>query len=306
MKRIGGRLGLGVALPVFLLANCGAVEGPSGGAPPATSAPTGAPTWLTDFAGDEGRWDLVQKGNGSVAFGVPDPRAADNCVVTLLFPGDARLGSADRVGPGFATEIDSKQSFLYGTFRTRLKLATCKPNEEVVNGVFTYFNDGTDANRNGIPDNSEIDIEILCGTPSVVSLTAWTDYQGEPERFVKWTRSIDLATGDYSESPSDHEYGLVPKGNAPELRRPGFPDPGAFYEMGFEWHPSRLRFFLLIDGTEVTLWDLTDARYVPQRPSRWLFNVWHPRTHWFGPGADADYPAGDAEMRIDWARYWKE
>ena len=45
------------------------------------------------------------------------------------------------------------------------------------------------------PDNSEIDIEILCGTPNVISMTTWTDYQAAPERFLKWTRAVDRATG---------------------------------------------------------------------------------------------------------------
>lgn len=305
MRGIGRRVALWVSLAACLPGGCGTVEGPGAGEPLPAPA-TGVPTWSTDFAGEEGRWDVIERGNGRVAFGMPDPRAADNAVVTLLFPGDPSLGPGDRVGPAFATEIDTKQPFLYGTFRSRVQLAACTANEEVVNGFFTYGSDGSDANGNRIADNSEIDIEILCGTPTVISLTTWTDYQADPERFLKWTRSIDLATGDYFESPSDHEYGLVRKGSLPEFRRPGFPDANAFYEMGFEWHPSRLRFFIVIDGTEVTLWDFRDARYIPQRASHWLFNVWHPRTHWFGPGGDADYPSENAVMRVDWARYWME
>ena len=81
------------------------------------------------------------------------------------------------------------------------------------------------------------------------------------------------------------------------------PEPGTFYEMGFAWQPDRLRFFMVFDSEEVTLWDFTDATLIPQNPAQFLFNVWHAPTHWFEGGA-ADYPASDAVMRVDWFRYW--
>jgi len=289
-----------------LLAGCG-----SGATPPPTPtttlpAPSPSPlggAWSSDFASDDGHWETMARSGGRVDFGVADPRGSDGAVASLLFRGDPSLAGSQRVGPGFATEIDSRRQFLYGTFRTRLRLANCRSNEDVVNGIFTYFNDGSDGNGNGIADNSEIDIEILCSTPSVISLSTWTDYQASPERFLKWTRTVDLATGQIAESPSDHEYGLVPFGRDPRLAHPGFPDPDEYYEMGFDWQARRLRFFVVLDGGEVTLWDDTDARYIPQRPAAWLFNVWHPDSHWFGPGGRADFPSSDAEMRLDWARY---
>ena len=249
-------------LAAVALTGCGTTPSPNDATAPASPsaaaspvAPAGPPVWSTEFAGDEGLWDLGVRGGGRVTFGVSDAAASDAVAGALLFPGDPRFGSADRVGPGFATEID---------------------------------------------------IEILCATPSFISLSAWTDYSDA--RFLKLTRVVDFATGDYFESPSDHEYGIVRKGNLPEFRHPGFPDPNTFYEMGFEWHPTRVRFFIVVDGREIELWSMTDARYVPQRSSAWLFNVWHPQRHWFGPAADgdADYPAQNAEMRIDWARYWPE
>lgn len=45
---------------------------------------------------------------------------------------------------------------------------------------------------------------------------------------------------------------------------------------------------------------------MPQRPSAWLFNLWHPAEHWFTPEGPAELPAADAEMRLDWARHWTE
>ena len=298
---------LALLLALVSCAGCGSVAP----APPpvVTLAPgPAAPDWSTEFASEAGQWDVNLRSGGSVAFGAADGHAPDNAVAALVLPGDARLRPGDKVGPGFATEIASHERFLYGTFRTRVELARCRGdhNEEVVNGIFTYFNDGSDQNGNGIADNSELDIEVLCSKPHIVSLTSWTDYEAKPERFRKWTRVIDFATGEYQESVSDHAYDLAPRGSRPEFKRPGFPDPDAFYEVGFEWHASRLRFFIVLDGAELTLWDFQDARYIPARPSNFLFNVWHPRDHWFGPEGDADYPAGDASMRLDWARYWKE
>lgn len=297
----------GLVLVVVTLAGCGSAADP--GAPPVvTLAPAAQPDWSTEFAGEGGQWEVNLRSGGSVAFGGSDARASDNAVATLTLPGDASLQPGEKVGPGFATEIASRERFLYGTFRTRVQLARCRGdrNEEVVNGIFTYFNDGSDRNGNGIADNSELDIEVLCSKPYILSLTSWTDYEAQPERFRKWSRVIDFSTGEYQESVNDHEYDLGPRIGRPEFRRPGFPDPDAFYEVGVEWHASRLRFFMVLDGAELTLWDFADARLIPQRPSNLLFNVWHPRDHWFGPAGDADYPAGDASMRLDWARYWRE
>jgi hypothetical protein len=74
--------------------------------------------------------------------------------------------------------------------------------------------------------------------------------------------------------------------------------------MGFEWHATSLRYFMVFGGKEVTLWTFTDPNYIPTLPAAFLFNVWHSDNWWTG-GA-ADYPAADAVMRVDWFRYWKE
>jgi beta-glucanase (GH16 family) len=222
-------------------------------------------------------------------------------VAVLTFPGDPALDSEDNTSPSFASEIDWEER-LYGTYRTRLELARCDAGEEVVNGIFTYSHGG-DSNDNGITDNNEIDIEILCGEPYVIFLSSWTDYDDD-NSFRKWSRAIDTRSGDYRESPSATEYGLGPVlGNIPGANVPGFPEGGRFYEMGFEWQPDRIRWFIVFDSEEVTLWDFSDASLIAQNPASFLFNVWHAPSHWFEGGA-ADYPANDAVMRIDWFRYW--
>lgn len=288
-------------MTLALFSGCGANLVPQ---PSPSSAPP--PPWSTEFARDDGLFDRVVSSGGSVTYGVADSRASDGFAAALLLPGDPRLAPTDHAGPHFATEIDSRRLFRYGVFRTRIRLARCQPDEEVVSGIFTFFNDGSDGNGNGIPDNSELDIEIFCGTPSVFSLSSWTDYSDD--RFIKRTRVVDLASGAYSETPSDRRYDLVPMGTLAGVAHPGFPDPDTYYEMGFEWHPTRVRFFIVLDGQELTLWDMNDARDVPQRPAYLLFDVWHRKEHWFGPagGSQAQYPSRDAEMRIDWVTHHEE
>src|SRR5262249_4739687 len=157
-------------------------------------------------------------------------------------------------------------------------------------GIFTYFNDGSDSDGDGLTDNDEIDIEILCGQPNYISLTSWIDYDDATGDFRKWSRVVDTATGDVLESVSDDSYDLAKVGNQPELRHPGFPDAGAYYELGFDWEPTSIRFFLVVDGQEQTLWDFTNPALVPQHEAPFLFNVWHPGEHWYEDG-DPDYPA---------------
>jgi beta-glucanase (GH16 family) len=263
----------------------------------------GEPTYETQFVSADGFSSRSQP-NGSIRFGEDDPGAEDGKAVALLFPGDAALGTGDGAGPANASEIDATRKFSFGTYRTRVKLGRCSATEELVNGVFTYFNDGTDHNGDQIVDNSEIDIEILCSNPAKISLTIWSQYSSDTQ-FIKLTRVVDTATGNYSESPNDHEYGLVAKGHDDAFRHPGFPAADTFYEMGFEWHADRIRYFIVLDGAEVTLWDLQDAAHVPELEAPFLFNLWHAPMDWW-TGASADYPAADATMSVDWFRYWKE
>ncbi len=169
--------------------------------------------------------------------------------------------------------------------------------------IFTYFNDGKDENGNGIIDNSEVDIEILCGNPQVVSLVIWTDYTSDAS-FLGLSRQINLATGAYSQSESADSYGQTPMGTLPQFVIPQFPQADTYYEVGFDWEPAEVRFFIVVGGTEITLWDYTDAAHIPTHTSSLNFNLWHPSTHWAGDNSAANYPANNAIERIDWARVW--
>jgi hypothetical protein len=301
-------------LPILVLLAPGcAGEGgdPADPAPDAAApAPDGGgeappPTWASEMiAADDGLFTSRMQSGGAVELGVASADADDGGVARLVLAGAPRLGTGDHVGPAFASELATTNAdFHFGTYRTRVRLASCAPGEEAVNGLFTYFNDGSDHDGDGLVDNAEIDFEILCGTPDVVFLTVWTEYSGDD--FRKWTRAIDLATGAIWASPSDHEYGLVAAGQDPALVLPDLLDPGGFVELGFDWRADRVRFFAVVAGADRTLAELTDAAGIPTLPGRLMFNVWHPLEHWFGGGGAPDFPAGDATLLVDWARYWR-
>jgi beta-glucanase (GH16 family) len=225
--------------------------------------------------------------------------------VSLFRPGNA--GAVDQAAPAHAVELASTRTVSFGRFEAAVNFARCAESEELVNGIFTYHNDGTDQNGNGIADNSEIDIELLCGRPNVLWLTVWTDYQESPEKFRKRTRSIDMRTGRFEQTAAgrEGEWGLSESGHLELPALPDFPNPAKYYTLGFEWRPTYVRYFIKLDGREVTLWRLEGAAYVPQRSGAFLLNLWHPTTHWTGGGAAA-YPALDAELRVDNVRIWKD
>lgn len=255
-------------------------------APDAATPDAAPPAWSSDLDATDG-------------FDVRGDVATPGGIARLTLHGDPALGPSDDVGPAYASELATQRSFGHGVYRMRVSLAACATSEEVVNGLFTYFNDGGDHDGDGLVDNDEIDIEILCGTPTVVFLTAWTEYTASPETFRKWTRAIDLATGDLWDAPSDHEYGLVAAGNDPSLALPDLLT--GFVELGFEWRADRLTWF----AGDHTLAELTDPTHIPTTPGQLMLNVWHPADHWFGGGAAPDYPATDAVLQVDWARYWE-
>ena len=65
-----------------------------------------------------------------------------------------------------------------------------------------------------------------------------------------------------------------------------------------------MRFFIVIDGIELTLWSLADAALIPQVPLQLRYNLWHPDTHWLPTAVPADYPSQDAVLAADWFKYW--
>jgi hypothetical protein len=272
--------------------------------PSAAPSASAQPPFETDFANLDG-WE-PRTPLGSVVT-AQRAGARDGQVVELRYPGDPALGPADRVGPvRWPVELRTQEPLHYGEYRLAVELARCAASEELVNGIFVYANDGQDHDGNGIVDNAEIDVEILCSAPHLYWMTVWTDYQPGPHgaRFQKQTRLVDLRSGRYRETPPGKEgtYETRPAGVLPEAVDPSFPEPKRFYELGFEWRPEFVRYFVRRGEADVTLWKLERQERIPVHPARFMLNVWHSRRHWLG-GAEADYPARDGVMRVDWFRY---
>jgi hypothetical protein len=295
-----------MALFALALGGCSRMEAEVGaGFPPSSDAGGDAGfTLFTDFGSNDGLWGMR---NGGAAFGVADPGAGDGKVAELRFPGMPGLTAADRVGPFFATEIPSTTLLHFGTYRTGLSVPSCPADQDVVNAMFVFFNDGSDANHNGIVDNDEIDVQFLCSAPSIMYLTVWTDYEendaGIPQRFIRLRRIVDFATGDVYDSVSDASDGYTKTATEPMFARPGFPAASTFYEMGFDWRADSVRFFIVLGGAELTLWTLADAAHVPQRAASIMYNMWHPSEHWHPRSGPALYPAQDVTLHVDWFGY---
>jgi len=272
-----------------------AIDSGADAGPPAK--PTGT---VIEFLSTDGMlFDSIPH-TGTVTLGAKDTVARDGNLVNLLFK-----GGNTKVGPGGATEIDSKKAYGYGTFRFRVRLATCAKNEELVNGLFLYANDGKDHDGDGIVDNSEIDIEILCGQPNFINMTSWTGYTDDTH-MKKQSRTVDLETGKvyignvdgYGYDEKDPRTGKVD----PAFVHPGWYDANGFYEMGYEWSASKIRFFIVLGGKELTLYTTEDPTRVPTSQMQMLFNLWHPAEHWNEEGAAA-VAAKDATLSIDWFQY---
>jgi hypothetical protein len=300
------------ALRLLLLASgagCAPRDAFVGAAPPldaAAAADASSVLFSSQLVMNGGAWQEFTPLSGArVTFGAAIVGAADGHVAELRFPGDPSLSAADHSDSDLNTGIATRQYFRFGTFRARVQFATCAATEEIASAVFMYFSDGSDGNGNGLPDTHELDLHVLCGNPSFIVLSAWSDYElrGGVETFLKSSHAVDTATGDTYDTLAAGDTTFTKTGSAPALVQPGFPAKDTFYEVGIEWQPTRVRFFIVQGGVELTLWILTDVAYVPQVPLPLMFNLWHPATHWVPTRAPADYPANDGVMLVDWAEW---
>jgi hypothetical protein len=301
-----------VALALSLSA-CTQQNGVIGSEPLASAPDSGSldagpttPTYRTDFDTVDDWGSENDLPGSSTAFGVQVAGAVDPSTAELRFPGHPEYAATDAVGPnGSLTQIESPQRFGFGTYRTRVQFGNCKSTEETVNAALGYFRDGSDTNQNGITDDLEIDFQVLCGTPQNLYLTVFTDYDSDTQ-FRQLSHVIDFSTGNSYDTPSAEQSGFTLTSTDPAFLYPGLFAADAFYEVGFEWHSSSLRFFMMLNGTEQTLWTLSDATHIPQQPVSFLYNLWHPATHWFPSSAAADFPANDVVMHVDWFEYYME
>lgn len=284
----------------------GAGGGSGGGA-----ANGGAPTYHTDFAILDG-WTVspgTRAGKVSLATdpGAPDSGSVDGKVLELRFP----PGQPDTArGPGQSAEVTLAEQAGYGRYEVNVRFPTCASTEELVTGIFTYFNNGSDQSGDGVSDNSEIDIEHLCGDPQFLYLTVWTDYKDAPDLppMKRTARRIDLRTGAFVQSANSATtwgYG-GPTGTVPGVALTDFPKADSYYRMGFEWRADSVRYFMFIAGKEVELWTLNAAGAIPGRAgeTRFLLNLWYPGMHWSDRGGAAATPAAAGVAWVDSFSRW--
>jgi hypothetical protein len=105
-------------------------------------------------------------------------------------------------------------------------------------------------------------------------------------------------TDGYGYDTSDPLNGTVD----PTLAHPGWYDPSAYYEMGWDWQAGQIRWFIVLGGNEITLWTFTDATRIPQAPAAMRFNAWYPGEHWNEGGTPVP-PSKDATLSVDWLSF---
>jgi hypothetical protein len=219
-------------------------------------------------------------GGSTAAGGQSHSEAADGKALALTIP----AGIA--ASPGNGAEVESKASYLYGSFSSRIRTADCsrQPSTGAVTGIFTYGNDGRDHDGDGITDNSEIDVEILCARPDILNLTIWTDYDEGSHAQQRVSRVIDLKAGKILstcyltsfDGPCNPLSGAEsqPSG-VPAVA--GFDSSAAYHDYRIDWTADRVVFTATDDdGKPVTLWDYQGpSTRIPQRSSQYLLNLWH-------------------------------
>ncbi|WP_285593914.1 glycoside hydrolase family 16 protein [Kineosporia sp. NBRC 101731] len=222
-----------------------------------------------------------ERGGSTVKGGVSDSGATDGKAVNLTIPAGA--GSS----PGNAAELASKEQFTYGSFSSRVKTADCsaQPNTGAVTGIFTYGNDGTDKDGDGLTDNSEIDIEVLCARPDVLNLTIYTDYEDSTAKSQRVSRIVDLAAGkvistcyytDFSGECKEVLSGTqASPATVPAIS--GFDSSKSYNDYKIDWTAGGVTFTITdSSGKGITLWDYKGpAERIPSRPASYLVNFWH-------------------------------
>jgi beta-glucanase (GH16 family) len=259
--------------------------------PPSTSTATIAPLAEGAFQGTPETEDWAgngtslyakfARGGSSVTSGVSDSAARDGKALNLTIP----TGAGD--SPGNAAEVATNKKFLYGSFGSRVRTADCsgQPNTGAVTGIFTYGNDGTDQDGDGLTDNSEIDVEVLCARPDVVNLTIYTDYQASNSKSQRVSRIIDLKAGkvistcyytDFSGNCIEVLSGIqnVPT-TVPAI--PGFNSSTSYNDYKIDWTKDRVLFTVTdSSGKKITLWDYQGpTERIPHRSASYLVNFWH-------------------------------
>jgi beta-glucanase (GH16 family) len=284
---------------------------PAGGQASASAAPTPGATATTPILQEQWAsasspsFDFWPHAGSTVTSGSHDTGAVDGSALRLT------LAANPRPSPSGAAEASTKSAVKYGTFEVRAKTADCSAQREagVVTGLFTYANDGRDHDGDGITDNSEIDIEVLCAQPEVLYLTIWTDFvNGGAQRRV--SRTVNVKTGQISRTCYHQSFDDCQALSGTEAQpstlgaHPSFSSATAYHEYGFTWSSTGVRYWVVLDGARVILWDYRGpAQRVPSQPSEFINNVWH-TNNWY-PLSDrgaVQRPNAPVVACVDWSR----
>jgi beta-glucanase (GH16 family) len=212
------------------------------------------------------------------------------------------------VGAGRGPEIATEKYTHFGTYSTRLKVPDPREAQQNVGAVVGYFTYNMDDER-GL---SEIDFEWLIADPEVIYVGTWTGPRGNLQRVG---RTLNLAEGviyetTYREGHQGERINLTGEQNQPESIEPieGFDASSQFHTYGFDWHPDRIRYWMIHPETADTLvlWDYRDEnlRGIPQHESIYRMNFWH-TDDWpvqTNPNS-TERPVQPYELEVDWMSY---
>ncbi|MBF0491603.1 MAG: glycoside hydrolase family 16 protein [Deltaproteobacteria bacterium] len=260
------------------------------------AAPQQSSSFFTDFSQNNRAWNLDLRGDRQSRFFWANPGR-------LYLQGRSVSNPSPALsGPSGGSEIVSRDSFGYGTYRFRVQFSVCDReirNENLINGLFVYLNDGMDHDQNHLVDNREIDFEFACDEPHSLYLSSWTDYSDETH-LRKVTRRINFETGEVAQTARGGEgaYGLGSRFREIRFRHPELSLNTQFNEMGFRWTPSLLSFFIVLGGREVNLWNVREQTLIPLAPAQLHFNLWFPAQHW-DTGQAAQFPREDSNLLLD-------
>lgn len=266
-------------------------------------------SWQENWDSDSpAQFLLLAPGDSEAHSNSSDPQAEDGKALELV------LAAGSAAGPGNGPEIETLSTREYGTYSTRLKIADCsaQPNAGVVTGYFIYFNDGSDADGDGLADNTEIDFEWLCAEPQTVYLTMWTDYRDSDEAHQRVGRAINLQSGEIEYSCYFEAFGdcqrLSGIENQPEsvAAMPTYDSSAGYAVYGFQWTRRRVTWWMEnpATGQRVILWDYQGLERIPDHVAYFMTNVWHTAT-WTPPGLPGAVEAPNAPLsgRVDWTRF---
>lgn len=218
-----------------------------------------------------------------------------------------RIDPEGPAGAGRGPEIISKDYTHFGTYATRLKVPDVRdiqPDAGVVVGYFTYHMDS-------IAGLSEVDWEWLIADPEVIYVGTWTGPRGDLRRVG---RTINMAKGiiyntSYRENLSGVRRQLTGIQNMPDTipAIEGYDASSQFYTYGFDWHPDRIRWWMIhpVSADTVVLWDYKGTlEGIPQNKTRYRMNFWH-TNNWpveTNPNS-IEKPLHPYELEVDWMSY---